>query len=523
VAPSLPERVLAYVRRLKLLRPGDRLGVAVSGGADSVALLHLLRQLSGELGLVLSVVHFHHQIRGAEADADQQFVRALAERLGLPFSTESGNVPAHARTAGLSLETAARELRYAWFRKLCGTATVGKIATAHTLDDQAETVLMRLLRGAGTRGFSGIYPAVLLPEASSAAGGAAIVRPLLELQRSELEEYLHALGQEWREDSTNRDVKHTRNRVRHVLLPLLEREFNPAIRQVLAETAEIARAEESYWRDTVESHLADVVHVVAPAGGAAQEGNPAAGEVHLRVDKLAELPLAVQRRIVRQAIAGAAPDPSAPPETSLQHAEQVLKLIPASGAAEAELRGPWRVRRVPGCPESANPRQDFRTGAELIIEQTRARRAPASRSRAQRKNRPSAPAGYEYVLPVPGELHIRELGLVLRASVIDPGAAPEQGYNLADLLNPQTVGSELRVRNWRAGDRFWPAHTKAPRKLKELLQSRHVSGMERVLWPVAANSAGELVWLRGFGVPERFAASPHDRQALVVQEVRTIK
>jgi tRNA(Ile)-lysidine synthetase-like protein len=118
---------------------------------------------------------------------------------------------------------------------------------------------------------------------------------------------------------------------------------------------------------------------------------------------------------------------------------------------------------------------------------------------------------------------VRELGIVLRATVIDRSATPEQGYNLADLLNPQAVGSELRVRNWRAGDRFWPAHTKAPKKLKELLQSRHVSGCERVLWPVAANSAGELVWLRGFSVPERFAAGAEDSTVIVVQEVRSSK
>ncbi len=462
MASTVPERVLAYVRRHELLRPGDNVGVAVSGGADSVALLHLLRQLSVELGLVLSVIHFHHQIRGTEADADQQFVQSLAESLGLPFHTETGDVPAYARTAGLSLETAARELRYACFRKLCTESVAGKIATAHTLDDQAETVLMRLLRGAGTRGLSGIYPQLPIPEAVSSTQTAAIVRPLLEVRRCDLEEYLHSLGQEWREDSTNRELKHTRNRVRHVLLPLLEREFNPAIRQVLAETAEIARAEESYWQAAIQQLQAEVLHEVAPA--ADREGEDPAKEVHLRVDQLAALPLAVQRRVVRRALAGAASDPSDTLAASLQHVEQILKLMRASGGAEVELPWPWRARLVPGCPEGANPLRDFRTDAELILERSRLRQTPDSApARPQRSGSPS-PADYEYVLPVPGELHIRELGIVLQTSLIDRGAAPEQGYNLADLLNPKAVGSELRVRNWHAGDRFWPAHTKAPRK-----------------------------------------------------------
>ncbi len=501
---TLPERVLAYVRRYALLRPGDRLGLAVSGGADSVALLHLLWQLRGELGLVLSAVHFHHQIRGAEADADQQFVCELAARFGLPFHADTGDAPSHAQASGLSLETAARDLRYAYFRRLCESSTVDKIATAHTLDDQAETVLMRLMRGAGTRGLSGIYSEVLMPADASFARTASIVRPLLEVRRGEVEAYLHALGQAWREDSTNRDVKYARNRVRHVLLPLLEGEFNPAIRQVLAETAEIARGEEAYWHGMIEGLLAEIIHVVPPAG-----------EVHLRVDKLAQLPLAVQRRIVRRAIAGAAPNPAAPPGTSFQHVEQVLKLLEACGDAEVDLSGPWRVRRVPGCPNGADPRRDLRTGAELIIDRNRAWAEQAGEQPGM-----PLPADYEYVLPVPGELLVRPLGIVLRVSLIDRDAAAAQGYNLADLLNPQRVGKELRVRNWRAGDRFWPVHTRAPKKLKELLQRRHVSGPERVLWPVATNSAGELVWLRGFGAAQPFAAGPEETRALVIQAIK---
>ncbi len=155
---SVIEQVHKFVREHRLLTPGDCVAVAVSGGADSVALLRVLLELQVDLGIVLSVAHFHHGIRGAEADADQQFVSDLAAKLGLGFYAGAGDVPAHARARKLSVETAARELRNRWFDQLVDQKQVDKVALAHTLDDQAETVLMRILRGAGSRGLAGIYP-----------------------------------------------------------------------------------------------------------------------------------------------------------------------------------------------------------------------------------------------------------------------------------------------------------------------------------------------------------------------------
>src|ERR1700756_1914911 len=153
------EKVLKYIRDLRLLQPGERVAVGCSGGADSVALLRILLELRQELGIVLAAAHFHHQIRGAEADADQQFVADLAAKFGLEFHCDSSDVPAYSRERKLSLETAARELRHQWFAGLINSGKADKIATAHTLDDQSETVLMKVLRGAGTRGLAAIAPA----------------------------------------------------------------------------------------------------------------------------------------------------------------------------------------------------------------------------------------------------------------------------------------------------------------------------------------------------------------------------
>ncbi|MGH9492293.1 MAG: tRNA lysidine(34) synthetase TilS [Terriglobales bacterium] len=312
------EQVLDYLCRHRLLKPGERVGVAVSGGADSVGLLRLLLELRAELGIVVSVAHFHHQIRGAEANADAQFVAALAESHNLELHSGSGDAPAHAKANHVSLETAARELRYGFFIELLKSCAVDTVATGHTLDDQAETVLMRLVRGAGGRGLAGIHPRLRHP--------GPIVRPLLRVRRRELEEYLRGLGQEWREDSSNRDRKHLRNRVRHELVPLLERDFNPEVARVLAETAEVARAEEEFWQHEIERLLPDV----CPEG-----------EASLKLKPLVAQPLAVQRRLVRAALecAGAAFD--------FRHGEEILRLAQKSRGA-VELPGGWRVRREKG-------------------------------------------------------------------------------------------------------------------------------------------------------------------------------
>jgi len=179
----LPQSVLDYVRREELLRAGDRLGLAVSGGADSVALLRIMLELREELGIVLSVVHFNHKLRGAEAEADEEFVARLAHRHDLPLHAGTGDVAAHARGQHLSTEAAARELRYQYFRGLFAANTLNRIATGHTLDDQAETVLLRIVRGAGTRGLAGIYPNVINSQLLVPGSQFSVIRPLLATRR----------------------------------------------------------------------------------------------------------------------------------------------------------------------------------------------------------------------------------------------------------------------------------------------------------------------------------------------------
>ncbi len=459
--PPLAHSVLAYIRKHALLKAGDRVGIAVSGGADSVALLRLLLELRSEVGIVLSAVHFNHQLRGADSDADAQFVADLARHYKLTLHCESANTTTYAAQKHLSIETAARELRYQCFRHLLTQARLNRIATAHTLDDQAETVLLRIVRGAGSRGLAGVYPELSIPNSKSSS---TIVRPLLATRRKDLEVYLKGLRQPWREDASNRDLRHARNRVRHGILPRLERFLNPAVREALADTAEIARAEETYWRREVLRVLPQVW------------AQPDGSRGTLKSVTLSVLPLALQRRVIRAACE------SLGLRLEFHHVEGILALA-SSHAKSTELPAGWVVSRK-------------KHG--LCLE-----RKPVA-----------VASDYEYPLPVPGSALVPEANSRFEAVVV-PGNRLEE-YNPDHLLKRASLGKELRVRNWRPGDRFWPAHTKAPRKIKELLPGHDLAGPQRRLWPVVVNG-NDLVWVRGFPAPAKLRPQDGD-EATMIQE-----
>ena len=469
---QLAQSVAAYIRKYDLLRPGDRVGIAVSGGADSVALLRLMLDLRDELGIVPCVVHLNHRLRGADSDADQQFVRELAETYAIEFISENCDVKAYSVEKKLSLEAAAREVRYEFFRRAL-QSIVNRMATGHTLDDQAETVLLKLARGTGTRGLAGIYPKKVVSHQPSAVSNAAIshqpsaisrdlpeldrqvktiIRPLLGTRRSQLRSYLGELAQSWREDASNADLRHTRNRVRHEILPRLEQQVNPGVCEVLAETADIARAEEAYWANEISRSLPQVWSQDERGG-------------HLRLRLLASLPLAFRRRLVRAAA-----------ETlgmalEFRHVEEILNQQ-ANGNILV-LPGQWIVTRH---------------GDELRF----------------RKSSEAA-SDYQYALPVPGKITVTEASIELETFVVN-GASETQRYNPQHLVDARFAKRGLVVRNWRAGERFWPAHTKEPKKIKELLQDRHITGDEKQLWPVIA-SGDEIIWVRGLGVRRDFQSS----------------
>jgi tRNA(Ile)-lysidine synthase len=450
----LAQRVLDYIRRRELLHPGDRLAIALSGGRDSVGLWRLMLELESELGVLVTAVHLNHQLRGPEADRDEEFVRDLARRYRLPFVGVRRDVKAYAAEKKLGLEAAARALRYQFFRSLL-EERLDAVATAHTMDDQAETVLLKLSRGAGTRGLGGIYPRLSI-ERPNSRRPAAIIRPLLSTSRHDLRSYLVEIGQSWCEDRTNWELDPARNRLRHHILPRLEAELNPAIVETLSEAAEIAQGEEEYWTNQLAGLLASVWAREASGGGA------------LKSKPLALMPLAARRRLLR----GAA-------ETlgltlGFRHVEEILQL--RGEGDSVTLPGGWVARVRHG---------------EWVF-----------------KQHPSAPADYQYNLPVPGKIAVTEAGVELEARLVARSLAGES-YNPEDLLDPRWARKGLAVRNWRAGERFWPAHRKEPKKIKELLAERHIAGEEKKSWPVAACGT-EVVWIRGLGVHRDFQAKAEE-------------
>ncbi len=278
----------------KQLHPGMRIAVAVSGGADSVALLRKLVKDAPEIGLVLSVAHVHHGIRGSEADADAEFVSSLAAVHGLRFYRHDVDTPAAARDNRETIEEAARNLRYAWFRELLEQGNADAVATAHTLDDQAETVLHKLLRGAWTEGLGGIHPTIQCVRG-------VIVRPFLGARRAEIEAWLREIGQEWREDATNADTTFTRNRLRHELLPALA-QYNPQIHSQLANMATLARDEEAYWQAELGCILPGLLLPGKPVrgGGRATSTHPDEASLAFEIARLPQS-AAVRRRVLRAA------------------------------------------------------------------------------------------------------------------------------------------------------------------------------------------------------------------------------
>lgn len=438
------------------LTPGMRLAVAVSGGADSVALLRTLHSRAAELGLVLSVAHLHHGLRGAEADADLEFVRALSARLGLPFLEAHIDTAAEAaRLPGKPAETieeAARRVRYAWFMSLMSKAGtqepgarsrfVDAVATAHTLDDQAETVLAKFLRGAWTEGLSGIHPVVEFPEGR-------VIRPLLGATRAEVEACLEALGQDWREDSSNRHLTFTRNRIRHELLPELE-SWNPRLREHLSQMAELARDEESWWQAEIGRLVASVIREGKPVRGG---GRAASEGLALDLARLAELHPALQRRVIR-------------------YTAQKLGFALDFAGTEA-LRNLGLGGRAGQKCELASGLRAERTHRELQFSIAPEKRCAAPDQRTHR----------EVAIPVPGEAESEEFGLRVRIET--------------DGDQPSALSRHTAVlRNWRPGDRVQLRHSSTPKKVKEVLERLKVSGADRVCWPVL-ELAGRIVWMQG--------------------------
>lgn len=480
------QRALRTIRESGMLSPGDRVGVAVSGGADSVALLRLLHGLRKRLGIVPLVVHFDHRLRGAESDADAEFVAQLARALKLELVIDREDVAAAAARHKWNLEDAARRLRYAFFERVVREGKAGRIAVAHTADDQAETVLAHLLRGTGPAGLAGIYPV---------AG--AVVRPLLWCRREELREYLRELKQEWREDATNRDVSRTRARIREQLLPLLEKDFSPQIATRLGRTAKLLREEERFWAALVEDRFRSLVR-----------------------SKDGALTVAVRDLLEPLALAAAPSGPSAPPLRALT--ERLIRRLYQTAGESAQGPTAERVNEVIHLAiESASGRRVELPGGvrversfdDLIFSRASERAAPHETG--------TQSSAYQYAVTLPARgaaiVSVPEVKRCFRLKVIDwPRAERDTKAECvaldADLLRPPLI-----LRNWRPGDDYRPCGARQSRKLKRLFLAKRIPVRERAGWPVL-ESGGSIVWVRGMPVADECRAGDATKAAVVIEE-----
>ncbi|MFZ0639595.1 MAG: tRNA lysidine(34) synthetase TilS [Candidatus Acidiferrales bacterium] len=474
------------IQRHKMLHAGDCLAVAVSGGADSVALLRLLEELRGDLGATLCVIHFNHQLRSADSDADENFVGALARQQGLAFIVGCDDVAAAAERHGWNLEDAARRLRYDFFAKIVADSGATRVATAHTADDQAETVLARLIRGTGLTGLGSIYPV-----------RGNIIRPLLEVRRADLRAYLATIHQEWREDATNADTRRLRARVRQRLLPEVEENFSRSIVSKLSQLASLARDDERFWAALVEERCNGIV---------ARTGETLS--VHARellwplgrtpgAENQAQNPFrALTQRIVRRLYADVAASGG---ELSRKHVEQVMQL------AEKGLSG----RRIE-LPSGVRVRKEF---DRLVFTSAGAERA------ARTTHLQNTSYAYGVDLPSRGSaaVTVPELGRCFHLKVIDWPMRERETRREGVVLDAERLRPPLVLRSWKPGDAYCPRGRRHSRKLARMMMAGRISAAQRALWPVLT-SAGRVAWADRMPVAEEFSASEATRTGVWIVE-----
>jgi tRNA(Ile)-lysidine synthase len=415
---------------------GARLGVAVSGGADSVCLLHVLRRL----GFAPHVLHLNHGLRGAESDADEQFVRALAARLGVPVTVERFRAPG----PGVNLEQAGREARYAFFRAAAATLGLDRVATGHTMSDQAETVLFRLMRGSAIEGLAGI-------RATTREG---LIRPLIEIEREAVRDWLRQAGEPWREDASNLDARFARNRIRHELLPLAE-SIRPGAGAALARLAGLAVEDAAWWDD----ELARALPHPMPAGP----------PFVVDARELAARPAALGKRVVARLLAAARGNARG---LSSTHIEAVWRLAGQRAGSGAVAVPGVLVRRSLGWLR-------FAEAGEAV-------------------------APWSVELRGPGPVR----GAPLRIEVIEETGDGDSRYNESGLmLDAGRVPFPLVLRGWRPGDRFQPVGRAGEVKCKLLLAELGVPCWERRLWPMLV-SGDRIAWIRALGPAAWAVAAP---------------
>ncbi|MCK4802209.1 tRNA lysidine(34) synthetase TilS [bacterium] len=453
-------KVKKIIERYNMFSPGDRVLVGVSGGPDSVCLLHILNRCRKEMALSLHIVHINHGIRKRESKREEKFVSHLAGRMSLPITVKSLDVPSYARKKRLTIEEAARDMRYSVFEQLAGKLNAKKIALGHTASDQVETVLMHLLRGSGPQGLSGIPPVRKL-------GSTAIVRPLIEVNREEILNYLKKNNLTFCLDSSNRKTEYFRNKVRLKLLPLLRKNYNENIDGALLRLSEILKEENAYWERVVERVLGKVVSWEAE-------------KILIDFKKFLRYNVIVQRRVLYRLFGGI---------VSLSQIEAIRNLAQKSSQGKRIYLG----RRF-----------SVRKEGNLLI-------FSSSPERRFKK--------FNYPLRVPGKNEIEGLNLTLNTRIVDFYPVSEKETNTAYFDVDKINFKKLLLRNRREGDRFRPFGLRGTKKLSDFFIDRKIPRRLRDRVPLLVEGE-DILWVVGIRRADKARITEDTKKILEVRVLR---
>ncbi|MCK4547852.1 MAG: tRNA lysidine(34) synthetase TilS [Candidatus Eisenbacteria sp.] len=459
---QLIQEVRRTIQEYRMIDSGDGVVVAVSGGHDSVALLHVLHALKPDLGCELHVAHLNHELRGTESREDADFVADLAGSLALPFTVHCAGRQLRDRPKGVSLEEAARKIRYDFLGEVARNVGARRIATGHTMDDQAETVLMRMIQGTGPGGLAGIRP----------VREGRVIRPLIRCRSGEIASYLVKAGLTPRDDSSNQDTTLLRNRVRHRLLPLLKGEFNPGIVPALARIAAVEQEVNSSLRAAAESALREI-----------SSGSP--GKIRLAIDGFRGYDVALQLYILRAAIEGVLGRLT---DVSYEHIQALLRL-----ARRGET--PFKRIMLPGSLVA------YREHDDLVVAREGTRENPLAR-----------------VIAIPGTTLLPAFDLEIRASLhpfsdLDSSTAARGDEAHFDW---ETLHPPLQVRGWKPGDRFRPSGMRGTKKIQDFFVDTKIPRSVRNRIPLLIDGE-ELHWVIGYRTSESSRVTDQTREILRLQ------
>ena len=460
---GLQQVVARAIRRESLIPSDGRVTVALSGGGDSVALASLLLEISKEQAWsVADFLHINHKVRES-ADEDESFCRSFAEGLGVPIKVVHVDVGARARADRISVEEAGHDLRYETFDKIIEKGSATCVATGHTRNDLAETVLLRLIRGAGPGGLAGIRPR-----------HGIVIRPLLDVSRAALRQFLGEEQLLFREDETNNDIRVTRNRIRHLLLPFLADKFSPSIDEVLAREAAISRSDAELLDNIVDRVSKSIVTYRDD-------------RVELDAKRLSMEPLSISRRIAKRAL-----EFDRRGSIGFDQIDRFLAMAAAQGDGVSQHAD------FPGSRVSLE-------GSKIVVKDP-LHRGPTFSSRTE----------FDYELTVPGEVTIWEAGL--RVSLKESEVVPALSAR-GDMVAIQRDGLALpfSVRSWRAGDVVRPLGLGGRKKVQDLFVDQKIPRKQRNLIPIVTDSKGEIVWVVGQTVGDDFRVTDAGRGVLTLK------